>query len=146
MACVLGWYYRQPLPYSHEYQWLPYVPTDLLGPLVRTPPRTIYLNIHIESLTIGILKLFFGRLKKLFCIFACYSTLRLCRWLKAFLFENKELFIVYFQHHGCWCPGDVRSPDISSYGKDLVLPESFDCSTRKVKPLGIFFPENNYLW
>ena len=26
------------------------------------------------------------------------------------------------QYHGCWCPGDARSQDISSYDIDIVKP------------------------
>ena len=37
--------------------------------------------------------------------------------------EDKDLFILYIQYHGCWCPGDTRSQGISSHGIDLILME-----------------------
>ena len=42
------------------------------------------------------------------------------RWLKSFLLEDKDKFILYSQYHGCWWPGAARSQDISSNGTDPV--------------------------
>ena len=38
--------------------------------------------------------------------------------------EDNDSFILHDQYHGCWCPGDFRSQDISSYGINLVCPAS----------------------
>ena len=43
-------------------------------------------------------------------------------WLKAFLKLDKDLPILRSQYYGCWCPGDARSQDISSYDIDQVKP------------------------
>ena len=37
-----------------------------------------------------------------------------------FFVEDKDLFILHGQYHGCWCPGDGRSQGISSYGIHLL--------------------------
>ena len=39
----------------------------------------------------------------------------------------------YSQYHGCWCPGDARSQDISSHGIDLVIQKYSTFSTSRVK-------------
>ena len=56
------------------------------------------------------------------CIYLlCHSsTLIRHRYLKFFLKWDKDLHILYGQYHGCWCPGDIRSQDISSYDIDRV--------------------------
>ena len=36
------------------------------------------------------------------------------------LHGRQRQFIINIQYHGYWCPGDVRSQGISSYGIDLV--------------------------
>ena len=43
--------------------------------------------------------------------------------------EDKNLFILHGQYHGCWCLGDVRSQGISSHVIDIVS----NCSNRRVK-------------
>ena len=35
-----------------------------------------------------------------------------------------NLFIVYSQYHGCWCPGDARGQGINSNATDLIFMES----------------------
>ena len=39
------------------------------------------------------------------------------------LHGRQRQFIVNIQYHVYWCPGDVRSQGISSYGIDLVPQE-----------------------
>ena len=41
------------------------------------------------------------------------------------LTENKNVFILHEQHHGCWCPVDKKSLDISCRSIDLVILEYF---------------------
>ena len=36
--------------------------------------------------------------------------------LKSFLLEDKDLFVQYITHCGCWWPGDTSSQGISSHG------------------------------
>ena len=69
------------------------------------------------------------------CILFCFSTMRWHRSLKSFLGEDKDLFTLLSQYHGCWCPGDVRSQGINSHGIDLVLLEWSSFSTRRVNSL-----------
>ena len=38
---------------------------------------------------------------------------------------NGDVFILYIQHHGYWCPGDAKSQGISSHDTDLLSPEYF---------------------
>ena len=45
--------------------------------------------------------------------------------------EDKDLFVVSRQYHGCWWPGDSRSQGINSHGIVLVLPEYSSLSTRR---------------
>ena len=55
------------------------------------------------------------------------------RWhnkLKSFLMEDKDLFILYSQYHGCWWPDDTQSQGIISHGSDLVCPKYSGFSTR----------------
>ena len=53
--------------------------------------------------------------------FLYFSTLSWCWLLKFFLMWDKDLFILHSQYHDSWCPGDIKSPGISSYAIDLVF-------------------------
>ena len=54
-----------------------------------------------------------------------FRVLRWYMYLKSFLVENKENFILLSQWRGCWWPGDARIFDISNHGVDLV-PHNHD--------------------
>ena len=41
--------------------------------------------------------------------------------VETLLVEEKNGFILYRQHHGCWCHGDSRSQGISSNGIDIIV-------------------------
>ena len=41
--------------------------------------------------------------------------------MKSYLMEDKVLFILHTQYHGCWWPGNARSQGINSHGIDLCL-------------------------
>ena len=58
-------------------------------------------------------------------------------WLKSFLIEDKDSFMLLSQHHGCWCPGSRHHRVISSYCIDLVIPEYSGFSTRRVQYIEI---------
>ena len=51
-----------------------------------------------------------------------FTRLRWHRGLKSFLVEDKELFILHGQYHGCWCRGVSRNQGISSNCLGLVNP------------------------
>ena len=65
---------------------------------------------------------FSGEHKTYIYILCHSSTLIWHRWLKPYLKQDKDLPILHSQCHGCWCPGDARSQDISSHDIDLVKP------------------------
>ena len=46
-----------------------------------------------------------------------------------------QIPIWHSQYHGCWCPGDARSQDISIYDISYVKPEEFGSRTLKVNVL-----------
>ena len=71
----------------------------------------------------------FIKYQKCICIFNNFSILRWHRRLIFIPMEDKNLFILHGQYHGCWCLGDVRSQGISSHGIDIVS----SCSNRRVK-------------
>ena len=56
-----------------------------------------------------------------------------CRWLKSFLKEDMDAFILRDQEHGYWCPGDVSHQGIISHGIDLVFSEHSRPYARRVK-------------
>ena len=55
--------------------------------------------------------------------------------------EDKDLFILHNQYHGCWCPGDAKSQGINSHDIDLVVPEYFSFSNKRVKISGTYDQE-----
>ena len=59
-------------------------------------------------------------------------------YLKSFIMEDKDPFMLHSQDHGCWWPGDVMDQDISSQGIDLVTPEYSGYSTRRVNTLSFY--------
>ena len=68
------------------------------------------------------------------CVFYHFSILRWRRLLKSVIVEDKDLFDLYSQYHGCWWPGDARSQVISIHGIDLVFFLEFSSfCTRRVK-------------
>ena len=62
-------------------------------------------------------------------------TVRWHRWLKSLLVEDKNWFILHYQHQGCWCRGDARSQAISSKITDLVIPEYSGLNTWRINSL-----------
>ena len=82
-----------------------------------------YVNFfYTNLLTHEVLKLnCFEETKKNTYIFYHFMTLLWYRYLKSFLMENRDLFIIHSHHCGCWWPGDTRSKGISSYSIDTVL-------------------------
>ena len=46
--------------------------------------------------------------------------------------EDKDLFILYNQYHGCWCPGDACRQGIRSYGVDLIHPKYSSLCTKRL--------------
>ena len=50
------------------------------------------------------------------CTFYHFSTLKTHRWLNSFLAEDRGLFIMHIQYHGCWCPGNASSHDCQCLG------------------------------
>ena len=46
---------------------------------------------------------------KCICILSHSSTLKWHRWLKSFLMEDKDGFILHSQYQGCWWHGNVRA-------------------------------------
>ena len=55
-----------------------------------------------------------------FVLIFCYFPALVMQVVKSCLMENKDLFIIYGQCHGCWWPGVARSQGISSHS--IVLP------------------------
>ena len=47
--------------------------------------------------------------------------------------EEKNLFILHSQDHGCWWPGNMGSQGIGSKGFDQFILENSGFSPRKVK-------------
>ena len=85
------------------------------------------------------------------CIFIHISILIWYRSLKSFPMEDKDLFILHSQYHGCWWPGDARSQDISSHDIHLVFPEYSSFCVRRVNSAlaaqeGLTFHIAWYLW
>ena len=58
----------------------------------------------------------FGGNVKISCVLYHFWKARWFRLLKSFPLEDKDMFILQSQYHGCWWPGDKRSVD-------PVLPE-----------------------
>ena len=54
--------------------------------------------------------------------------------LESFFVEDKDLFILHNQHHGCCRSGDARSHVISIHGTDFVLLEYSSFSSGGIKP------------
>ena len=50
--------------------------------------------------------------------------------------EDKVLFISQIHAHSCWWPGNSGGQGISSHDIDIVCPEYFGSSTRRIKPCG----------
>ena len=50
-----------------------------------------------------------------------YMTLKWCREWPSFLLEDKDLFILHSQNHGCWWPCETRGQGISSHSINLIL-------------------------
>ena len=48
--------------------------------------------------------------------------------------EDKNLFVLLSQYHGCWWPGDTGSQGISSHDMDLILSEYADVNSRRDEP------------
>ena len=107
-------YFRISLPQSSHIPNQTHMPTSYLAPMV--------LNL-------------FSKHKINLYIFNYFSTLRWQRYLKFYLMEDKDLFILHSQYQGCWWLGYLRSQGISSKGIKLVLPEYYGFSTRKVNTL-----------
>ena len=61
-----------------------------------------------------------------------FSAWQKCRLLKFFYREDKDLFGMHNQYHGCWCLGDTRSQDISSHSVGLVCQEDSGIITTRV--------------
>ena len=99
---------------------------------------------------------FLGNIKyfAFLCIIPHSSTLKLHRFLKSFLVDEKQLFILYSQCSGCRWPGDGRNQDINSQDIDSVLPKYYSFSTRRVKsgldstisPIIFFLNFLNFVW
>ena len=69
---------------------------------------------------------FFQGITKInFHFFYHFSTVRWCRYLKSFLVEDKNLFIMHIQCNGHWWQGFLGSQGISSYDIELTIPEYF---------------------
>ena len=75
-----------------------------------------------------------GKIYIYICSSCHFSEMRWCRYLKSFLVEDKDLFVLHSHLHGCWCPGDTRSQSISSHEIELVILWYFsfspNCITR----------------
>ena len=69
-----------------------------------------------------------GNIKIYICIFNHYSIVRWHTYLKSFLMEDKDLFIL----HGCSWLGEARGQGISSYGNALVCLEYSNFSSKRV--------------
>ena len=50
-----------------------------------------------------------------------FSVQRWCIWLKSFLVEEKDRFILHNQYHGCW-PGNPRSQGIGRHMMTWLSP------------------------
>ena len=55
------------------------------------------------------------------CLSLNVFTVRLCRQLKSFLLEGKDLLILHSQYHGCWWHGNTRNHDVRSPDIDIKL-------------------------
>ena len=121
-------YFRISLPQSSHIPNQTHMPTSYLAPMVLNLSSKHKINLYI---------------------FNHFSTLRWQRYLKFYLMEDKDLFILHSQYQGCWWPGYLRSQGISSKGIKLVLPECYGFSTRKVNTLrprqnGRHFPDDTF--
>ena len=63
-----------------------------------------------------------GNIKKYICIFYHFLTSTLHRLLKSSLMEDKDLYNLHNQYHGCRWPGDLKSHGTNSHG---IYPGSF---------------------
>ena len=59
--------------------------------------------------------------------------------MKSFLIEDKNLFILYSQYHGYWCPGNARNQGISSHCIDQFTHEFFGFSIKEKELISLFF-------
>ena len=58
---------------------------------------------------------------------------------------NKKFPILQSQYHGCWCPGDARSQDISIHDIYYAEPDWFGLCALRVKTRKRFIsPRNEY--
>ena len=87
----------------------------------------------MSMLMISLLRAKFFRGKMNIYLHLCHSSTFIWhRYLKSFLKQEKDLYIVYIQYHGCWCPGDVRSQGSNSHDIDLGKPGKLGPPTLRV--------------
>ena len=65
---------------------------------------------------------FFSRTINMYLQFPSFLYTDMTQAVESFLIEDKYLPILHSQYHGCWCPGDTRSQDISTLILTLVKP------------------------
>ena len=86
----------------------------------------------------------FRKHRNLFTFFHEFSTLRMHRWSKSLLFEDKNWFIRHGYCHGCYYPADVKGQGISNHAIDQVISEYSGFSIRKDEMLGNYRPDSRF--
>ena len=74
-------------------------------------------------------------IKNVFTFSTLFSAPRRHGWLKIFLVEAKNQFILNSQNHRCSCPGDTGSWGVSSHCIDRALSEYICFSRRRINIL-----------